>query len=623
MCGFAGLFEPEGDPRRRDRLVEAMAGAMVHRGPDDVGFFSDDTVGLGFRRLSVIDLITGAQPIRLEDDRAVIVLNGEIYNYRELRRELEGRQRFRSRGDVEVVLRLYAELGIAALERLNGMFALALWDRRKRTLFLARDRQGIKPLFYCQDGTALAFASEFSALLAAGFPARKTLDPLQIRHYLFQKYLAPDRSILKEVRQLAPGTVLEIGPAGTREFRYWTPAAEPSVRDPREATARIAELLPTAVKRQLVADVPVGVFLSGGLDSGTLTALVRDAGADPVRTFSVGFTGPGAVSELPAAQETAQRLGTEHHELVMDAAEVAADLPAILAHLDGPLGDATALPTWYMCRLARQAVTVALSGEGADELFGGYARQRFDAWMDRLGGAGRRLLPLALRLAGRPVSPRLAHRVRMEPSLARQLDWSRVFTAEEIENLAASSLPSEEEILAGLHAFEARWTARARRDPLGARLETDRELFLPGDLLPKVDRMSMAHSLEVRVPFLDDDLVDFVVPLPGRLKVRPGRDKALLRDVADRRLPPAARRTKQGFTVPIGAWLRGPLRQALLDFLDETTVKRRGLFHPAEVNRMVKTHLSGTEDLGEPLWLLLVLEGWMQEVLDRAPETVP
>jgi asparagine synthase (glutamine-hydrolysing) len=596
-----------------------MTRRLEHRGPDDEGRYEDTDICLGFRRLAVIDLETGQQPIRLEDDRAVIVLNGEIYNFRELRRELEGRHEFKSKGDVEVVLRLYSEQGIDCLRRLNGMFALAIWDRSRRTLYLARDRFGIKPLFVCRQATKFVFASELASLVDAGFPGELLLNRLELRHYLFQKYLSPHGSILQGVQSLPPATVLEIGPKGERSFRYWdAPQVDDEPLRDAEAVERLSGLLSAATRRQLVADVPVGVFLSGGIDSGTVAALVRQAEAGPVRTFSVGFDSPDVANELAAASRTARRLGTEHHELELEPRRVAQELSSIFASLDGPLGDATAVPTWYLSRFSRRTVTVALSGEGADEMFGGYDRQRFDAWMDRLGPLGRRIAPGALTLAGRRPSPRLRERLRMPPGLARQLDWSRVFTSAQIEALAAEPLPGEEQMLT-LHAGLAeRWHELEQVDPVNARLATDRELFLVGDLLPKVDRMSMAHSLEVRVPDLDNELADFILARPGSLKVRGRQVKWLLRQVAARVLPQgAADRRKQGFDVPVSAWQRGALRDALTDYLSEETVRRRGLFRPHAVTAWVRQHLEGEADHGERLWLLMALEGWMQGVLDR------
>jgi len=621
MCGICGILERGGDPGPRERRVSDMTEALAHRGPDDRGHYDDPDVSLGFSRLSVIDLETGQQPIRLEDDAAVIVLNGEIYNFPELRQELAGRHAFRSRGDVEVVLRLYAEEGIACLRRLNGMFALAIWDRRRRALFLARDRFGIKPLFLSRAAGRLTFASELGALLAGDVAGEARIDRLELRHYLFQKYTSPHGTILEGVEPLAPGTVLEIGPEGERSRRYWDPPGEAESGgelDDEAAVDRLGELLAAAAKRQLIADVPLGVFLSGGIDSGTLATMVGRVSGEAPRTFSVGFGGSGVANELPHAAEVARFLGSRHRELLLEPGRVAEDLPVILGALDGPLGDATAVPTWYLSKLARETVTVALSGEGADEIFGGYDRQRFDAWIDRLGPLGRRVAPGALTLAGRKPSARMRERLRMPRGLGRQLDWSRVFTAAEIDGLALEPLPGEGRMLALHDELARRWRERAEVDPINARLATDRELFLAGDLLPKVDRMSMAHSLEVRVPYLDHDLADFALAQPGSRKVRGRQVKWMLRRFASRVLPEgAASRPKLGFDVPVSDWLRGPLREPLTDYLSEATVRRRGLFRPGVVAAWVRDHLAGEADHGERLWLLMALEGWMQACLDR------
>lgn len=622
MCGICGVVDFEGGAGRFRPAVDDMTAALAHRGPDDRGSWRSEQAVLGFRRLAVIDLETGGQPIRADEDRFVIVLNGEIYNYRELRRELASRHPFRTAGDVEVVLRAWEEHGPEALERLDGMFALALWDRGERTLHLARDRFGVKPLYYVVEGTRIAFASEVSALIAGGFPRDRRIDEVQLRHYLSQKYLSPEGSIFEHVRAVPPGTRITWSEQGERRERYWEPTRRIAVTDEPAATRELEVRLAAAVRRQLVADVPVGVFLSGGIDSGLLAAMARD-GDRPVQAFSVGFDEDGVADETAAAAATAARTGCEHHVVRVRADDVAADLPRILAALDGPLGDATAVPTWYLSRFARERVTVALAGEGADELFGGYDRQRFDAWIDRLGGLGRRLLPSGMRLAGRPASARMRERLRMPRGLPRQLDWSRILTADEIDGLAVERLSSEA-ALDELHREPARrFDERARRDPIGARLEADRNLFLVGDLLPKVDRMSMAHSLEVRVPYLDNRLAEFALALPGRYKVRQGEVKWLLRRVAARVLgPEAGARRKQGFDAPRAAWQRGALREVVEDYLSPASVGRRGWFDPAVVSGWVDEHVSGHADRSERLWLLVALEGWLRGVLDVAPREV-
>jgi asparagine synthase (glutamine-hydrolysing) len=609
----------------RSRRVVAMTRRLIHRGPDDEGFFDDEVVSLGFRRLSVIDLETGQQPIVLSDGRAAIVLNGEIYNYRELRSELEAKgYRFRSRGDVEVVLRLFDDEGIGCLERLNGMFALALWDGRERVLHLARDRFGIKPLFWCREGHRIAFASELRALLAGGFPAQPELDCVELRHYLALGYPSAGGSLLEGVQAVPPGSVLSINTGGGETLRFYWQPPEPEERAtvPADAPEQLRAVLAAAVERQLVADVPVGVFLSGGVDSSTVSALAKRAVSGPLRTFSVGFEGPGAVSELPAARAVAAHLGSDHHELVMDPATVARDLEAILDGLDMPNADCTAIPTWYMSSLARDTVTVALSGEGADEIFGGYERQRFDVAFDLLRGPGRRMVPFALRLLGRTPSARIRERSLMAPGLARQLHWGRIFTATEIDGLCTAPLASEEAMLAPLADLADRWLRFDRTDPVNGRLATDRESFLPGDLLPKVDRMSMAHSLEIRVPFLDNEVTDLVLPLPGRLKATLLRDKILLRRAVEGVIPhTTATRRKQAFATPIGPWLRADLRAAADDLLSPGSVRRRGLFEPVTVSEMLDDHTNDRRDHGTALWSLMVLEHW-QRRLDERPKVI-
>ncbi|MEE4272569.1 MAG: asparagine synthase (glutamine-hydrolyzing) [Thermoanaerobaculales bacterium] len=621
MCGIAGILG-QTDRIERSRRVRAMTATLIHRGPDDEGFFDDESASLGFRRLSVIDLETGQQPIVLSDGRAAVVLNGEIYNFRELRAELQSKgHRFRSKGDAEVVLRLFAEEGIGCLLRLNGMFAIALWDARERVLHLARDRFGIKPLFWCRDGGETAFASELRALLAGGFPSARRLDRAELRHYLALGYPTPGGTLLDQVEAVPPGCRISLGADGRVETcQYWRPP-EPDHRAPSldDAAQRLRETLAAAVTRQLVADVPVGVFLSGGVDSSTVSAFAERAVSGPLRTFSVGFEGPGAVSELPAARVVAEHLGSDHHELVMDSATVARDLPAILDGLDTPNADCTAIPTWYMSRLARRSVTVALSGEGADEVFGGYERQRFDVAFDVLGGPGRRMVPLAMRLTGRRPSARLVERSRMAPGLARQLHWGRIFTAGEIDELAIDPMADEEAMLQPLADLAERWLGYQAADPVNGRLMTDREGFLPGDLLPKVDRMSMANSLEVRVPFLDNEVVDLVLPLPGRLKATLFRDKILLRRAVKGLIPTtAASRRKQAFATPIGPWLRSDLADAARELLSPDACRRRGLFDVGVVAAMLDEHMTGRRDHGTALWTLMVLEHW-QRRLDDAP----
>jgi asparagine synthase (glutamine-hydrolysing) len=593
-----------------------MTCALAHRGPDDEGFFDDDPVSFGFRRLAVIDLETGEQPIELPERRLAIILNGEIYNYRDLRQELAAiGHRFRSTGDVEVVLRLWAEQGPQCLHRLNGMFALAVWDGELQRLYLARDRFGIKPLYVWSEGGSLAFASELCSLREGGFPSSPRLDPLQLRHYLSYGFLSPIGAPDTRIQSVAPATLVEIDGDGHRQYtRYWSPSEGATARETvGEPVEDLREILDRAVERQLVADVPVGVFLSGGLDSSTLCAIARRHVSGRLQTFSVGFEGPDAVSELPEARQVAEFLQSDHHELMMDPAAVVRDVESIVDSLDAPLADPTSLPTWYMSRLARKHVTVALSGEGADEIFGGYARQRFDVAIDRIGWLGRLVLPVAMRLAGSSPSERLLSRLRMRRGLGRQLDWGRVFSEREVDGLLANPEPFDGDTLQVYKDLAERWLVLSSIDPVNTRLMTDREVFLPGDLLPKVDRMSMAHSLEVRVPYLDNEVANYVVGIPGRFKQSFRYDKILLRKAAASYLPAAAsRRRKRGFMVPIGNWLRGALRPLLTDWLSPDAIAKAGLFEPRIVSELVDEHLREDRDRGQELWTLLVISRWLE-----------
>jgi asparagine synthase (glutamine-hydrolysing) len=494
------------------------------------------------------------------------------------------------------------------------MFALAVWDGHNQRLYLARDRFGIKPLYLCGEGKSLAFASELRALRAGGFPRSPRLDEVQLQHYLAYGFLSPRGAPLTGVRSLAPATILEVDADGGERVRcYWVPReSDDGVSTGNGLVEGLRAAMEGAVERQLVADVPVGVFLSGGLDSSTLCALSSDRVSGPLRTFSVGFEGPGVVSELPFAREVADFLGSEHYELMMDPKIVAEDLETIVDGLDAPLADPTAIPTWYMSKLARERVTVALSGEGADEIFGGYARQRYDVAIDRLGAPGRFLLPVVLRITGRKTSRRFLRRLEMEPGLRRQLDWGRVFQVDELDSLMCSPTVTDEAVHGPYEDLAQRWLDLAATDPVNGRLTTDREVFLPADLLPKVDRMSMAHSLEVRVPYLDNQVVDLMLSVRGSLKQSLRRDKILLREAATAYLPEtAAHRAKRGFEVPIGEWLRTALRPVLLDWLAPETLDRHDVLKSETVSALADEHLHGVRDHGKSLWALMVLSRWL------------
>jgi asparagine synthase (glutamine-hydrolysing) len=627
MCGIAG-FADLSPPRTVSREQAARAAALLrrmcavirHRGPDDEGIFVGEGVGLGMRRLAIIDLAAGRQPTANEDGAVRVVFNGEIYNYRALRAELERRgHRFATASDTETIVHAYEEWGEAAFTRLRGMFAVALWDARARALVLARDRAGIKPLYYALAGGRLYFGSEIKALLATG-AIEPALDPAAFDFYLSFLYTPPDRSIFRGIAKLPPGHLLRLEHGRARLERYWeVPAEEREPASEEEAVEALREALRDAVRCHLVSDVPLGAFLSGGIDSSLVVALMAEASDRPVRTFSIGFDDPQH-DELAWARLVAERFGTDHHEFVVrpDALAILDDL---IDHFDEPFGDSSAIPTWYVSALAREHVTVVLSGDGGDELFGGYDRYvphprvaAFDRWA-----------PPGARLLAGAVWPWLPHGTRGKNFLrrvarderGRYLDAVGYFQRDEKAALLAPELrraidgaDAEAELARRFERFAAlSWNAQM--------MLADFETYLPEDILVKVDRMSMAHSIESRVPLLDHEVVELAARLPARLKIRDGRRKDILKRAAARWLPPEILgRGKQGFAVPLGVWFRGGLTDLFSDVLRAPRTRQRGCFEPRFVERLLREHLAGRRDHTLRLWALTVFELWHRRYLD-------
>ncbi|MBI2221881.1 MAG: asparagine synthase (glutamine-hydrolyzing) [Acidobacteria bacterium] len=627
MCGIAGYAERgASDGRSKDAafsLVHAMCDVMRHRGPDDEGIHVGPGVGLGMRRLSIIDLSTGRQPIHNEARDVWIVFNGEIYNYRELRHALEHRgHRFYTSSDTESIVHAYEEWGHGAFARLRGMFGLAIWDARSRELFLARDRAGIKPLYFTEAAGRLCFASEAKSLLATGDVPRE-LDPIALDHFLSFLYTPRDRSIFRNIRKLPPGHYLRWRDHGVATIApYWeVPAAETFDGREEEAAARLRDVLGDAVRAHLVSDVPLGAFLSGGVDSSLVVGLMAEA-SSRVTTFSIGFDEP-EFDELPHARAVAQHFGTDHHEFVVRP-DALAILDAVIDHFDEPFADASAIPTWYVSEIARRHVTVVLSGDGGDELFGGYDRYLPHprvARFDRLPLPGTRQVASLL-------WPMLPHGTRGRNFLrhvsrdeeGRYLDAVALFRTDEKRAMMSADLRAA----LGAHDAErsaARRLARFTGLPLHSRMmRFDFETYLPEDVLTKVDRMSMAHSLESRVPLLDNDVIDFAATLPAAFKIRDGRRKHILKLAAAPLLPPdILDRPKHGFGVPIGAWFRGGLRELFHDILLSPVTRSRGYFDARFVDRLVGEHLSATRDHSLRLWQLLVFELWHRRYLDAGP----
>lgn len=608
MCGICGVIAPAGTPAESG-AVSRMLDALAHRGPDASGLIVEGEVAAGIRRLRVIDLATGDQPIANEDGSVAVVFNGEIFNHRELRRDLEGRGHlFRTRSDTEVLVHLWEERGPEMVHDLDGMFAFFIVDRRKDEALLARDAFGIKPLFLRRVAGALVFASETAALLRYPAPS-PSIDPPRLVDLTALQYVPGRKTVFREIEKLPPGHLLHRVRGRIRERRWFT-LPTPDERVARESAsalaARLTGLLEDAVGAQSVADVPLGVFLSGGLDSSGLAALLARKAPGRVQSFSVGFEGSAAHDEREAARLASRALGTEHHELVVSADAAARVLPEAIAHLEEPVLDPALLPTWLLARFARSRVTVALSGEGADELFGGYRRHRLQrrlGWMRVLPG----LAPLARAGRGLGVLPHRAGQALEALATAdpvrNHLEWSQTMarslagTLFDPEVVRAFQRDAEE-------TFAPYFAASGRA--LASTLAADLSEWLPHDLLAKVDRATMAFSLEARVPYLARDVAAFVAGLPDRAKIRGAEGKVLLRRALAGVVPEAVLgRPKHGFDLPLDSWIRGPLKPLAQErFSSEALARWPGLNAPAAAD-LLRRHLAGDQDFGLPLFALL------------------
>jgi asparagine synthase (glutamine-hydrolysing) len=601
--------------------------AVSGEGPGSCAAEWRGRIGLGHRRLSIIDLATGAQPLPNEDRSVWIVFNGEIYNYLELRAQLEARgHRFSTQSDTETILHLYEDREEACVQALNGMFAFAIWDERQERLFLARDRFGIKPLFYSWDGRRLLFASEMKAIVEV-LPDR-TIDLEALHDYLSLNYIPGPRTIYREVRKLQPGHSLVAGRHGVRILRCWDvpfgqarPSSPPAPISTDDAAAELLRRLRRAVKAQMVSDVPLGVFLSGGLDSSTLVALMSEVSDRPVRTFSIGFEERG-YNELPRARTVASRFGTDHTELIVRP-EVRDLLPALVRSFDEPFADSSAIPTYYVSQLARSRVTVALGGDGGDEVFAGY--ETYVA--TKLAGVYRRLPWPLRRWCIRPVvdwlptsdgkvsfdykAKRFVQGAEWSPARAH-FSWKAIFSHEAKNQLYRPDFPRPARD--SFQVFGRRFETGNGADTLDRLQYMDMKIYLPDDILVKVDRMSMANSLEVRVPFLDHEVVEFVASLPSHLRLRGVTKKYILKRAVKDILPPEIPRgRKRGFNVPIGRWLRQDLRGVLRDHLGPSILKHQEFFDPSAVDTIVRLHEEGRVDYSRHLWGLLMFSMWNEQ----------
>jgi asparagine synthase (glutamine-hydrolysing) len=629
MCGIYGILQLDGAPAPA-RILQAMARVTIHRGPDDEGVHTDGSIALGMRRLSIIDLAGGHQPLTNEDSTLWLVANAEIYNYRELRQELTAHgHRFKTASDCEVLLHLYEAHGDAFIERLNGMYAFALWDSRRRRLLLGRDRLGIKPLYVYQDAKRLVFASEAKAILGVS-GVRTEIDPTALHLYLRLGYVPAPLSIFAGISKLSPATLLSAERGRVEQHRYWRLPADVDRTLGEDAWVEmIRGRLEESVRMQMVSDVPIGAFLSGGIDSSAVVAFMARHSKRPVRTYSIGFSGGSAetyYNELPHAREVARRFGTEHREILVRP-DVVSLLPRLLWHMDEPLADSAFVTTYLVSEFARRDVFVILSGVGGDELFGGYRRYLGRHYQTRFERLPKTLQRAAFALAEALPSDRhspLLNAMRLAkgflstaglPLEERYRSYVEVFTEEGAAALLSRRAPQVADPLAA--AFEEATSS----DEMNRMFAVDAATQLPDDLLLLTDRMSMAVSLECRVPLLDHELVELAARIPGEMKVRGGRLKHVLRAALNDVLPPQIiARRKRGFGAPVGAWLKRELAPLLRDLLSDTSVRARGLFHYPVVASLIEAHDSNRTDGTDRLLALLNLEVWARMYLDgRTP----
>ena len=623
MCGIAGIVDTEPGAFVEHTTVRRMCQAIVHRGPDDEGIYVRAGVGLGMRRLSIIDLAGGHQPVHNEDENVWVVYNGEIYNFSELRRERESRgHRFYTNTDTEVIVHLYEDLGADCVLRLRGMFALAVYDERRRSLLLARDRLGIKPLHYAFTGGRLVFGSEIKAILAAAPELRETSDESLLQYFYFG-YISDPKTAFTRIQRLSPGHLLELEDGKIRVRRYWDlpTYGTHGPKSEEECLEELEQRLTEAVRIRLISDVPLGALLSGGTDSSIVVGLMARASPKPVKTFTISFA-KDDFNEGPYARLVAKRFGTEHHELRVDP-DIAQTVDLLTRSVEEPFNDSSMVPTYHVCRLAREHVTVALSGDGGDEVFAGYERYR------RNLRSSRALIPARLgrwyRKYVHPLVPRsmpARHLVfnRTLPPHERYLDELAYLPAVGRERTLFSSefLESARRFANPLDHYGSLLAKAPASDRVSRLLYLDTKTYLPDDILTKLDRMSMLNSLEARVPILDHLFLEWVTGLPARWKVYDSTQKYIFKKLAERVGVPreVIYRPKQGFALPLVHWMRFELKDELPRLLLEPRSLQRGYFSPGAVRQLLDEHLKGRRDSSPTLWHLLVFELWHRNFLE-------
>jgi asparagine synthase (glutamine-hydrolysing) len=622
MCGICGFFAKDTRTTTDPGRLGSMLHAIRHRGPDDSGTYVDADVALGQARLSIIDVAGGHQPIVNEDATACIVLNGEIYNYRDLRATLAARGHvFSTKSDTEVILHLYEDEGEDCVHSIHGMFAFAIWDAPRRTLFLARDRLGKKPLYYTDTGSCFAFSSEVKALLAAGFLDGR-FDARAIDQFLALNYTIGPGTAFAGVQKLMPGHRMTVSPSGLRVDRYWDFAdVQPAAASFQDCYERMVAAIDDAVRVRLMSEVPLGAYLSGGVDSSLIVAVMTKLTGRPVQTFTVGYENAPGVSELEYARIAARHTGADHHEFILQPATFADHVEELVWHMDEPVGEFATIPLLLLSRLAKQHVTVMLSGEGADEIFAGYSIYRYMALVERY-----RSLPRWLReRAGDPMlramvghlkegkysawpGQRLEERYRGNGVCFTDAMRARLLTPE------FARAVGDGQVQAAVDGHYARVTGK---DPVSRMLYVDTKTWLPEDLLVKADKMTMAAAVELRVPFLDHRLVELAASFPTSMKIRGRTGKYIMKRYAETLLPrEIVHRPKRGFPVPLAAWMHGPVGRMAKDVLFDRRTRERGIFHVPYLEELFRRHDAGKEDYSRNIWALLVLETWMRTFID-------
>jgi asparagine synthase (glutamine-hydrolysing) len=628
MCGICGKLEMASDARVSPFLVRAMAETIRHRGPDDEGYYVAGPVGLGFRRLSIIDLHTGHQPLSNEDGTVWIVFNGEIYNYQELRTFLLSKgHSFKTKTDTEVIVHLYEELGPACLEKLRGMFGFAIWDENKKALLLARDRVGIKPLYYHLTNKSLVFASELKAILADPAVGREIVPEL-IDRFLTFMYLPGEDTLLRGIRKLLPGHYLMVMDGKVTLKQYWDLQFDEPYRklSTKQAEAELLDLLEETIRLHMIADVRVGVLLSGGVDSSGVLSFAAKNTDKAISTFTVGFADEGFADERPFARLAADKFATHHHEMTISARDFADFLPRYVWHMEEPVCEPPAIALYYVSQRAREHVKVLLSGEGGDEAFAGYSNYRNLVWLERLkrcGSAPNAALAGGMSLASvLPGGSRLAKYVHLMSATFPDYYYSRTSnpyrtTGNGVGHVYSGDFHSAVDRARSVQPVRLLQEHMRGRDTLNTMLYIDTKTWLPDDLLIKADKMTMANSLELRVPLLDHRVLEFAASLPPTLKLNGRSTKYILKRALSRNIPETIlNRKKSGFPVPYETWLRRDLREIAWEVLTDTRTISRGYFRRDAVERMLQANDTGT-NYSKEIFSLLTLELWQRTFLER------